>query len=856
MRSSTVSGNEDEGRFVPGTLVAGRYRVIGLLGRGGMGEVYRATDLTLGQSVALKFLPEDAARDERLLSRFHNEVRTARQVTHPNVCRVYDIGEADGFPFISMEYVDGEDLASLLPRIGRVPSSKALEITRKLCLGLAAAHDRGIIHRDLKPQNIMLNKRGDVVIMDFGLAAIADQLVGAEARSGTVAYMAPEQLRGDSVTASSDIYSLGLIAYELFTGRRAFDGDSILDRLHAEETTLPAPIASIAPDVDPAIEEVIFGCLQPDPRQRPASARAVVAALPGGDPLLAALAAGETPSPELVAASGKAEGMRLRYAVACLVAVLLGLLALPSVTPPISLYANAPMDYPPAVLEQKARDMASSFGVTAPAVDWKSRFQTNWSALDYMFKHRDGESWSNVFRAVPPVELWYRQSPEYLIAPPDGLVLSHKPALDRPGMLYVLLDSRGRLRQFEAVAARFESSSAAARPAVDPAAVFTAAGFDIRAFHEVTPAYTPVLAFDERRAWRGPYPGRADASITVELATWRGSVTSFFVAWPWTRTSDSPTAQDRLRTAFTMFYFVMCGIGLFCAVFFARRNLRLGRGDRKGATRIAFATFLIGSAEGAAMVQMVPVFDVIGFLFNWLSGALMFTAVVWLLYIALEPAIRARWPHTLITWSRLTAGEWRHPAVASHVLVGVTFGVVCLILFLSRTYLNDGPPFGPEASLLGGVRPWLAKLCTRLSNALFWGPAIFFLLCGVRAIVRNNWLTIVIASVLMTFVEGSVRNSDNLAVDVPLYFSLYVAFAFMLLRAGLLPFVVSIFVLNTFSDTPVSGSFGAWFNWIAAVQISILAVLAIYAFIRSQASMAIRTPSSAWRSMPRPAHSR
>src|SRR5271165_6825255 len=194
-QSVSSSPFADEGRFVPGALLAGRYRILGLLGRGGMGEVYRATDLMLGQSVALKFLPEEAARDQRLLERFHGEVRVARQVSHPNVCRVYDIGEVDGTPFISMEYIDGEDLASLLTRIGRLPADKALETARKICAGLAAAHDRGIIHRDLKPQNIMMNKRGEVIIMDFGLAALAGQLA-LDVTSGTPAYMAPEQLKG------------------------------------------------------------------------------------------------------------------------------------------------------------------------------------------------------------------------------------------------------------------------------------------------------------------------------------------------------------------------------------------------------------------------------------------------------------------------------------------------------------------------------------------------------------------------------------------------------------------------------------------------------------------------------------
>jgi len=137
----TSASHEEQGRFVSRTLLGGRYRIIGLLGRGGMGEVYRATDLTLGQSVALKFLPEEASRNQRLLERFHGEVRVARLVSHPNVCRVYDIGEVEGMPFISMEYVDGEDLGSLLLRI-RLPADKAVQTARKLCAGLTAAHER------------------------------------------------------------------------------------------------------------------------------------------------------------------------------------------------------------------------------------------------------------------------------------------------------------------------------------------------------------------------------------------------------------------------------------------------------------------------------------------------------------------------------------------------------------------------------------------------------------------------------------------------------------------------------------------------------------------------------------------
>ena len=207
---SSSSSSLEEGRFPAGTVLAGRYRILGLLGHGGMGEVYRAYDLILNQAVALKFLAAPQI-SEPGLARFRNEVRIARQVSHPNVCRVYDIGFIDGFHFLSMEYLDGEDLDSLLRRIGRLPQDKAIEFARKICAGLAAAHERGVLHRDLKPANIMIDGRGQVRIADFGLAALAAEIPLSDLRSGTPAFMSPEQKAGKEVTTRSDLYSLGLV---------------------------------------------------------------------------------------------------------------------------------------------------------------------------------------------------------------------------------------------------------------------------------------------------------------------------------------------------------------------------------------------------------------------------------------------------------------------------------------------------------------------------------------------------------------------------------------------------------------------------------------------------------------------
>src|SRR5262245_59907158 len=219
------AGTPSWGRLPTGTLLASRFRIVAPLGRGGMGEVYRADDLKLGQTVALKLLPDHLVSDPGRLAQFHNEVRLARTISHRNVCRTYDIGDADGRPFLTMEYVDGEDLASLLRRIGRFPQDKAVEVARQLCAGLAAAHDRGVLHRDLKPANVMIDGDGHVRITDFGLAGVAGDVDNI--RAGTPAYMAPEQLAGREVTPRSDVYALGLVLFELFTGKRVFEANTL-----------------------------------------------------------------------------------------------------------------------------------------------------------------------------------------------------------------------------------------------------------------------------------------------------------------------------------------------------------------------------------------------------------------------------------------------------------------------------------------------------------------------------------------------------------------------------------------------------------------------------------------------------
>ena len=312
-----------------------------------MGEVFRADDLILGQPVALKFLPESAKSNVNLLTRFYDEVRIARQISHKNVCRVYDIGEVDGQPYLSMEYIDGEDLTSLLRRIGRLPPDKAIEFARKLCAGVAAAHAQGVLHRDLKPANIMIDSRGELRVTDFGLAGIAAQLQGDEIRNGTPAYMAPEQLTGREVSVQSDLYAVGLILYEMFTGRMPFEAETVAEMTRLrQESRITHPSALIG-ELDKSVERAILRCLEPDPKMRPASAMALAASLPGGDPLAAALAEGVTPSPELVAASGSNEGLSPKIAIPALAGALVGLALFCFTIPHVHLENLVPFEDPP-----------------------------------------------------------------------------------------------------------------------------------------------------------------------------------------------------------------------------------------------------------------------------------------------------------------------------------------------------------------------------------------------------------------------------------------------------------------------------------------------------------------------------
>jgi hypothetical protein len=832
--SSFESSAADEGRFIPGTLLGGRYRILGLLGRGGMGEVYRATDLALGQSVALKFLPEEAAHNPRLLERFHGEVRVARQVSHPNVCRVYDIGEADGMPFISMEYVDGEDLASLLLRIGRLPSDKAVEIARKLCAGLAAAHDRGVIHRDLKPQNIMLNKRGEVLIMDFGLAAIAGQLSGAEIRNGTPAYMAPEQLKGSEVTAKSDIYALGLVLYELFTGKRPYEAKSLQELIDLQESRQLSSMTTIAADIDPAVEKVIRRCLDPDPARRPGTPIAVAAALPGGDQLAAALAAGETPSPELVAAAGTTEGLARQYSIPCLIVVAACLFGVTAIRQHTAAIMNAPLYDTPEVLGHKAREIAASFGYPGKPGDSALWLEQRGTAFDYMKKLPDPKKWPEWLARESPIAAQYRESPDPLVAEPYGYVTRNNPPSNGAGMRSARVSGNGLLLEFQSAPAGQPLT-----PPVAPETVFRAAGLDMAAFTAVAPTLEPARASDEIKAWKGRHPTFPKMDMTVEIAWWKGRISQVAVNYPWSaRGNDGAgtAGQSWVVKARDIFIETATTVAVFFMVLLARRNWKRGRSDRKGALRVAVAQVVLLFVHWTGDVHPVDDNRMLGLFFSDFGIWLLAGAVVWLLYMALEPAVRSRWPHSLVTWNRVLAGGWLDAQVGAHILIGAVAG--CLIWAaaeISDILVDPANPMQSMGSVFGllGTRQWIGGHAVTLNGALQFGLILFFVIFCLRTLVRKDVLAALIASALFTLNQGSIFTSPHWQLEVAIYFGLYTVLMFCLLRFGLVTTMACLFFLNSCNYITLGGNWRTWYAPYGIATLGLLLGIAVFAFWRS-----------------------
>ena len=296
--------------LAPGEIFAGRYQVIEDLGKGGMGRVYKAYDTEVKEKLALKLLNPEIADDERTIERFRTELRLARTISHRNICRMHDLGREGSTYYITMEYVPGEDLKGLIHRIGALPVGKAVSVARQVCEGLEEAHRAGVVHRDLKPQNIMIDREGNARIMDFGIARSVKGkgITGANVLIGTPEYMSPEQVDGKEAGPRSDLYSLGIVLFEMLTGRRPFEGETTLSIAVKQKSEAPPDPRKLNPQIPEALALLVLQCLEKAPEKRPAGAAALAAGLAGIEP---ALPATVTPLPLRKPGTSKSITLRL-----------------------------------------------------------------------------------------------------------------------------------------------------------------------------------------------------------------------------------------------------------------------------------------------------------------------------------------------------------------------------------------------------------------------------------------------------------------------------------------------------------------------------------------------------------------
>ena len=715
--------------------------------------------------------------------------------------------------FLSMEYVDGEDLASLLRRIGRLPEDKALEIARKLCAGLAAAHNKGVLHRDLKPGNIMLDARGQVLLTDFGLAGLASEIAGNEVRSGTPAYMAPEQLAGKEVTARSDIMRSAWSCTSCLPANvRLATRSRWTSCSRPNSTTRQPPSRRWYATSIPGVEGIVRRCLDPDPAKRPGSPLLVAAALPGGDPLQAALAAGETPSPELVAAAGEDTGLRLRVAVPLLAFVLTSIFVHAWLSARGSWLEFLRPSLSPEVLRYQARQFIRELGYKG-AIDSADGLSWIQEYMRWVSEHEKPVQWRAVATGRAPVlRFWYREAMEPLTGVmfhDDYLTLGVTTPDDPPpttsGSIYVALDSRGRLLEFHAMPVQ-KTDAPVVRQEPDWNPLFRAAALDPATLTPTDPLWTWLETSDQRAAWTGVWPG-SKLPLRVEAAAFGGKPVAFALSGPWTETPRISVAGRDDPRLFLIAAILVTVLG--ASVFLARRNLVAGRGDRRGAFRIGAVMFVVQMSLWATRMHYRFGFGLLGYFLVAVLTAIGNAVVVWMLYLALEPFVRRYWPQTLIASTRMLSGQIRDALVGRDILVGAAACCVWRIVVSVHRLMTPGEwPNGSSEDLVlssvGALREMLENVPNAVRFTLVYFGAIFLL----RLLFRRDWAAGIAFTALWVGVAAAAKSSwFDLLVTVLVYGTV----SFVTIQFGLLALASLILMDGLIGDMPATLDSSAWF---------------------------------------------
>jgi serine/threonine-protein kinase len=612
------------------------------------------------------------------------------------------------------------------------------------------------------------------------------------------------------------------VLYELYTGQRALDAPTMAELIARRERGDIAPPTSVVRDLDEGIERAIMRCLEPDPAQRPASALAVSAALPGGDPLAAALAAGQTPSPEMVAAAGTAGTVTTSTAITTAGAILIACAILVGLYQRVQLSNIAALPKPPAALIDRAQEIVVKLGYGSNVRSSASGFSTSRDWANYIAStSSDPSRWDRLRTPRPETYVfWYRTSPRILrpigdTNPIEGL----NPPVNIAGMTLVVVDSAGRLGEFLAIPEPTQPDDAPPARA-DWNVLFEAAGLSRASFTPVAPRWRPAVFVDERMAWEGNLPELPDTRVRIEAAATAGRPVFFAITGPWTRsmrtaTAAAPPLLNRITAAITSL--VMPALMLVGALL-ARRNLKSGRGDRRGAFRAAAAVFallmgawLLGNNHVDSLAMEVER------CLAAVSVALFNAAVAWLAYLGVEPYVRRFSADTLIGWSRLVAGNWRDPRVGRDVATGVVVGLAMTLVFAVHNLVPpllgqpEPMPALPDPTPLISIRYALSRISAQLQDAMTSAMLGLGGFVALRIWLKHKWLA---AAAALVCYAGVVMNGmfSPGAPAVDLVFGLIITGAFVgvLGWAGLLTAIATLATHFILMRAPLTTDISSW----------------------------------------------
>jgi serine/threonine-protein kinase len=718
----------------------------------------------------------------------------------------------------------------------------------------------------------MIEGRGGLRLTDFGLAA-RGELGKSDVAAGTPGYIAPESIAGRETTVRSDVYSLGLVLYELYTGSPAYPGTKNTDLLTTQSRQDPVAPGIVAPDIDARVERVIQQCLEREPRLRPGSARHVAAFLPGGSPLAATIAAGETPSPEMVAAAGqqgRIPTMRVVLGLALVAVALVGAVILKSNA---SLIGRVMLPKSGEVLADRARQIIAELGYPEPHPRERYSFDVYEELLvEIMERDQSASRWERLSRPRPgAIDFWYRRFPNPVRTRGAlGRVSWEDPAQQEPGMVSVRLSPLGQLREFAVIDDdTFGEETPGRRPTEgeskvrepDWSVALRAADLDPDLLQRVEPERVPQVFADCRAAWDGSYPESPDVRIRVEAAGFRGRVVALrLIEQQFPRASGPSAPADLWIHGRPWAGWLLDALNLAVLVgtiVLARNNIRYRRGDRPGARRVGLWVFMLSlvsllamsSAWFAPTGQPPPLVMFIGL-------AMLNGAWFWMAYLGVEPYLRRLWPESIISWTRLLSGRWRDPLVGWHVLTGVAMGVIAVAAVsidqLAPEWVGDpsrAPMASPNltAAALAGPREALGAVLSTVSNSLRAGLVFLLVMVGLRLILKRKAIAGIAFVILQTAVWSS--SLSNTPITWLLIGSLTTLLAIATIRFGLLTLVTAVFVYVVLIEMPITTNLGAWHGGVSMFAIAIPAAMAVYG---AMTAIGGRRAGETW---PMPVHS-